>query len=113
MTFLHLWHMFNISLIFNPCFPVRYPSYTTEEQLQVFRGDVTRGSCKGRFKAYCKRVMTTAMAAETQESTMPKVLQIDCLVELTTARLMQDVPEFTGAEIIFLDLPKVSFTVHS
>lgn len=51
--------------------------------------------------------MTAANASGTQQN-MLRVLQIDCLGELTTTKLMQDVPNFAGAEVIFLDLPKVS-----
>ncbi|CAB4038287.1 Hypothetical predicted protein, partial [Paramuricea clavata] len=70
-----------------------------------FRGDVVHGKCKERFQSYVQRAMT-AEAATTVNPTdkMVEVLNVDCL-KLSPV-IISEVPQFKGAELIFLDLPK-------
>ena len=68
-----------------------------------------RGGRKDNFQAFCKRAMTADAdhaCVSGQQSSM-QILQLDCLAELSGPKLVESVPDFGGAEIIFLDLPKV------
>ena len=86
----------------------RYPSFTEESSIQCFRGDVVRGNSKGLFKSYCQRVMATVAKnnGDRVKEGQNNLLNIDCL-EITLSVLDEKVKNFTGAQMIFLDLPKV------
>ena len=85
--------------------------FTTEQMLQGFRGDVVHGKCKERFLSYVQRAMTAEAATNVNPTDkMVEVLNVDCL-KLSPA-IISEVPQFKGAELIFLDLPKVCNVLH-
>ena len=85
--------------------------FTTEQMLQGFRGDVVHGKCKARFQSYVQRAMTTEAATTVNPADkMVEVLNVDCL-KLSQV-IISKVPQFNGAELIFLDLPKVCNVLH-
>ena len=83
--------------------------------LQGFRDDVVHGKCKERFLSYVQRAMTAEAATTVNPTVNPtdkmvEVLNVDCL-KLSPA-IISEVPQFKGAELIFLDLPKVCNVLH-
>ena len=84
----------------------RYPEFTSEENIQGFRGDVVRGKSTERLKSYVQRAISFKATNGTFKEGVT-ILNIDCLTELCPSLLDEKVPQFKGSEIVFLDLPKV------
>ena len=84
----------------------RYPNATTEEALQGYRGDVFRGKAKDRFKSFVQRAVGSTTSASLQCTTV-LLLEVDLLEDLDHGFIQQNAPEFNGADLVFLDIPKV------
>lgn len=83
------------------CF--RFPDFTKEGCLHRFRGSVLRGHAQDNLKSYIQR----AVASEGMDEAVPfevKLIKMDCRKDLS----LLDASKFGGAEIIFIDLPKVN-----
>jgi hypothetical protein len=82
----------------------RYPNATTEEALQGYRGDVFRG--KAKDKSFVERAIGSATLPSLKCAKII-LLEVDILEELDHGFIQQNVADFNGADLVFLDIPKV------
>ena len=76
--------------------------------MQGFWGEVVRGLAKPKFKSFVQRAVAEAPSLPTaQQGSLVELVELDCLEELGPATLQERVQNFTEADLVFLDMPKV------
>lgn len=71
---------------------------------------MVRGVAKQSFIDYVQRAVATEVDSQSADAGGQgpiQLLKIDCFNDLTHSKLVEWCPSFIGAEIVFLDLPKV------
>jgi hypothetical protein len=89
------------------CF--RYPDFTSEKILQGYRGVLCRGAAKERLQSFIQRAVASKSLSPNENATI-NLQQMDCL-ELDHSMLSNEIADFNGADLVFLDIPRVR-TLH-
>lgn len=104
-------------------FSYRFPSFVQEEHLQTFLGKlkVKKGVLHPNFQVFVKRALEWEASKDTELEENSQLLKFEVMEsaalahvlnsnvkDMTNISLSVDAPQFGGASLVFIDIPKVS-----